>query len=124
HQRRTGVHRFAAVHRECHRYAGVDHGLGDDGRRAGVQADGRANGDGLFGHDFDLLVGVLGSGQGYAAAKAALASSSALGLMNCLAAITAIAPTTVPTARETTNHSRLPMAKNTKMPPCGALRVT
>ena len=50
---------------------------------------------------------------------------TALGFgMNCLAAMTASAPTTVPAARATRNHSRLPIAKNTKMPPWGAFSVT
>jgi len=44
--------------------------------------------------------------------------------MNSFAAMTANVPATVPAARETTNHSKWPMAKNTKMPPCGAFSVT
>ncbi len=47
-----------------------------------------------------------------------------LGLANCLAATTASAPATVPTARATRNHTKLPIAKNTKIPPWGAFSVT
>ncbi len=44
--------------------------------------------------------------------------------MNCLAETTAKAEMTVPATRAMRNIARLPIAKNTKIPPCGARRVT
>lgn len=64
HQRRAGVHRLTAVEGQGHRDAGVEHGFGDDGGGAGVQADGGSNGDGLGGHGcFSLFSDGLCSGE-------------------------------------------------------------
>ena len=71
-----------------------------------------------------VLLGIASSSASQTEAKAAFASASAFGFTNCLAAITARAPMTVPAARATRNHNSLPIAKKTKIPPCGAFRVT
>ena len=52
------------------------------------------------------------------------ADASGRAPVSCLAVMTATAPTTVPAARAMRNQANLPIAKNTKIPPCGAFSVT
>ncbi len=73
-------------------------GLGDDLGGPGVQADGRADGDGLAGHALLLVRGWIELGRQTVTSSRSVAGSASLRPMD-FRMMTAIAPTMVPAIR-------------------------
>src|SRR6478735_8691513 len=104
--------------------------LGKDGGRAGVQPHAAGNGGVTFGHccsldsAWDYQLGKVCRGPAQTVTGTGSTVSTDFLTAQRLRAITDRAVTTVPTTIETTNITKLSMAKKTKMPPCGALDPT